>query len=191
MRKEGIKDRLPELFRQGVKVAGALELSEAVRLIIDAASALTGSEGGSAVLYDPQSDELVFTIATGAKGSQLVHFRMSSDAGIAGWVFQHGEAALVNDPYSDKRFFSTVDETSGFITRSLMATPLKVGERIIGVLEVVNRDGGYSNEELELLNAFSEIAAVTVANAMEFENIKQIRKRFTWESELLFSLFGA
>jgi GAF domain-containing protein len=68
----------------------------------------------------------------------VAEVRMPATEGIAGWVVQHREAAIVEDPANDERFSKRVGEEAGTETRNLVAAPLLSKGGCVGVLEVMN-----------------------------------------------------
>ena len=67
--------------------------------------------------------------------------------GIAGWVALHGEPAIVNDAYEDRRFSTKVDRDTGYLTNSVLCVPLKSEQRVIGVMEAINKANGRFRRE--------------------------------------------
>ncbi len=59
--------------------------------------------------------------------------------GICGWVAQNNKAALVNDVAKDKRFNSQIDLVTQFKTVSILCVPVTLGQRVFGVIELINR----------------------------------------------------
>jgi len=112
-------------------------LSEIVRAVCD----LTGAETGSVLLVDRRTGELRFEATTHPDGHAIYQMAVPMDS-IAGWVFQHNEPVVVADARKDPRFYARVDRETGLETRSLMAVPMAVRGKVIGVLEVINRHNG-------------------------------------------------
>ena len=97
-----------------------------------------------------EGEELVFRVALGEKSAEIKPFRIPRGEGIAGWVVEHKQGAMVNDVRADNRFRSTTDQETGFITECLLAAPLMVNERSIGVIEVFNKPGGFQQSDLDM-----------------------------------------
>lgn len=96
----------------------------------------------------------------------LPPIRLKKGQGIAGWVAENREPIIVNDVYSDKRFYSRVDSQSGFQTNSMVCIPLQVEERMIGVLQAINKQGSDFNEnDLRLLQAIGGPLAAAIENS--------------------------
>ena len=131
--------------------------------------------GASALLLDERDNMLHFAAATGPKASELLPFKLRLGEGIAGWVAQHGEPAIVNDPLHDQRFAHTIDQSTGFSTQSVLCVPVRVRDKMLGVIEVINRrDGSPFNEaDAELLMAVANQAAVVLENAQLYARLNQ------------------
>ena len=92
--------------------------------------------------------------------------RVPSGQGIAGWVVENGEAAVVDDAKQDPRFYGGIDETTGFETRTILAVPMATRERTIVVIEVINkRDGTFDDRDAKVTTALANHAAIAVENA--------------------------
>lgn len=123
-------------------------------------------EATAASILTVEEDALVFQVSVGGETVVAAKpFRVPLGQGIAGWVVEHKEPALVNDVQNDPRFFGTLDKQTGFKTESLIAVPLIVNEKAIGVIEVFNKPGGFSQDDLDLLLTFSSSAAFAIENA--------------------------
>jgi two-component system phosphate regulon sensor histidine kinase PhoR len=118
-------------------------------------------------LIEPSTQEIVFVdVLMGPLFEDLPTIRLKPGQGIAGWVAENRQAVIVNDVYTDKRFFSQVDHRSGFETRSMLCIPLQVQDRIIGVLQAINKLNGEFNEnDLRLLQALGGPLAAAIENA--------------------------
>jgi GAF domain-containing protein len=143
-----------------------LKLDELLGQIMTSATELTGAETSSLLLLDEDGDELTITVATGAPGEAVMRGRVPSGEGIAGWVVEHGEPAVVADAKADPRFYGSIDETSGFETRSVLAVPMTTRERTIGVIEAINkRDGAFDERDVKVVTALANHAAIAIDNA--------------------------
>jgi diguanylate cyclase (GGDEF)-like protein len=134
-------------------LTSTLELPEILRIVLARIKTLTHAEALSLLLYDGERDELVFAAAETLRENTVVGMRVPVGQGVASWVAHTGQSALVNDVANDPRFYAGIDHASHFATRSLLAVPLKCGDRVIGVIEVANRydHASFSHEDLEKL----------------------------------------
>ena len=80
-------------------------------------------------------------MALGDREEEIKTITLNLGEGIAGWVAQHGKPLIVNAPEKDPRFFKGVDERTEFKTRNIICVPVKVKEKVIGVLEAINKKG--------------------------------------------------
>jgi GAF domain-containing protein len=161
------------LVEASVRLNSLLNLSELLHAAMEATTDLLGAETGSLMLLDETTHELVFEVATGESGADVKQRRVPADRGIAGWVLRHNEPALVADAGSDSRFYPDIDQATGFETRSMLATPLKIRDRTIGVVEVINkRDGGsFTQRDRDLATALAAQAAVAIENARLYQRL--------------------
>jgi GAF domain-containing protein len=161
------------LVESSVRLNSLLNLPELLGAIIEAASSLLDAETGSILLLDEETNELTFAVATGESGAGLTEMRVPADRGIAGWVLSNNEPAIVGDVASDPRFYGQIDASSGFQTRSMIALPLAIRDRPIGVVEVINKrgDGGFTARDQELATAFAAQAAVAIDNARLYRQL--------------------
>jgi GAF domain-containing protein len=158
------------LVNTSVQLNSMLNLPELLRAIIDSATELLRSESGSLLLLDEEKNELTFEVASDEGVEEL---RMPADRGIAGWVIQHREPTIVNDVGDDPRFYGHIDRQTGFITRSILAVPLMLRDRAVGVLELMNKQGGagFSDRDRDLAAAFAAQAAVAIENARLYRKL--------------------
>ena len=143
--------------------------------VLHFAAQVLGAQGASALLLDGETDELIFSAALGTHAQRVLGLRMKVGEGLAGRVAQTGEFAIVNDAHEDARFSRRIDNSTGFTTRNLICVPLKVRERILGVIEVVNRSNGsvFSHADAEVLNAVANQAAIALDNARLYDRLEQ------------------
>jgi GAF domain-containing protein len=143
-----------------------LDLDELLRQIMTSAAELLGAETSSLLLVDPETGDLNINVATGESGAEVTKRQVPAHQGIAGWVVDNGEAAVVESPKDDPRFYAVMDQAIQFETRNMIAVPLKARDETIGVVEVINkRDGAFTDLDLELAGALANQAAIAIDNA--------------------------
>jgi len=143
-----------------------LKLDELLGQIMASATELTRAETSSLLLLDEEAGELTVEVATGTPGEAIEREKVPAREGIAGWVVEHGEAAIVAEPKSDPRFYGDIDEKTGFETKSILAVPMTTRERTIGVIEVINkREGAFDDRDVKVATALANHAAIAVDNA--------------------------
>jgi GAF domain-containing protein len=120
----------------------------------------TGAEDGSISCLDKSTGELVFVFVQGGLRQELRGYRIKSDIGIAGWVVNQREPIIVNDPRQDWRFSHEVDQEFNFLTRSIACVPMIAGNRLVGVIELLNKRGGeFTDMDVAILSMLGQIAA--------------------------------
>jgi diguanylate cyclase (GGDEF)-like protein len=159
-----------------VKTANSiLEPRKVIELVVEKIRQLIPSEAWSLLMVDEEKQELVFEAALGAKGRDVTAFRLKMGEGVAGWVAQTGEPAIVNDAARDPRFTGRVDSRTQFKTRSILCAPLVARGRTIGVLEIINKLGGrFTRADLALVLMLVEPCAIAIENAVLFQRTEQL-----------------
>ncbi len=139
--------------------------------VLGSALAVLRASDGSLLLLDEDSGELVFVVVHGEARDRLTGYRLPPGRGIAGWVAARKKPLIVRDVRSDPRFYAQIDETFGFVTRSLACVPLLDEERVLGVIEAVNKvsDRDFSDEDQDLLLLLAQLASVAITRAESFQ----------------------
>lgn len=149
--------------------------------IVEAAARIFGAAAASILLVLEPEGVLEFKVAFGASNHELVGTRIPLNQGIAGYVAISGQPIAISDVLQDSRFDRDFARSTGYIPRSILATPLLAGERVIGVMEVLDKINApsFGIQDIELLGLFAHQAALAIDQAQKIENI---------EGALLFSL---
>ncbi|MDX6407836.1 MAG: hypothetical protein QOE13_907 [Gaiellaceae bacterium] len=132
--------------------------------IVDVARAIFKAKASSILLLDEATDELVFEAAADEASEALIGKRFPSSTGVAGFVLVSRQPLVIEDVLSDPRFSRETAESTGFVPKGLMAVPLLHDERVLGVLEVLDRpsDTRFTLAEMELLGLFANQAAIAL-----------------------------
>ena len=160
--------------------AGALAAREGHRpllqAIVEVARAIFGARAASIMLLDEGAGELVFEAVTGEGEATLVGRRIPSGTGIAGWVAQSGQPLVVEDVARDPRFAVDEARRTGYVPKGLMAVPLLRRERVLGVLNVLDRPERrrFSVAEMDLLGLFANQAAVALDLLLQARRIEAV-----------------
>ncbi len=151
-------------------------LDEMLEALVKIITREVNAERGTIYLHDSETDELYSRVATGNYQREI---RIQTNSGVAGWVFTHGEGTIVHDARKDKRFDRSVDERTGFITKSLLSAPIKtVKGKIIGVAQALNKKKGrFTQKDLKLLIAMTTQAAVALQTIQFIEKVKRNREQ--------------
>jgi GAF domain-containing protein len=132
--------------------------------IVDVARAIFKAKASSILLLDEEADELVFEAAADEASEALIGKRFPSSTGIAGFVLVSRQPLVIEDVLTDPRFSRETAESTGFVPKGLMAVPLLHEERVLGVLEVLDRpqDTKFTLAEMGLLGLFANQAAIAL-----------------------------
>lgn len=167
------------------KFNSELDLDKLMKLTIEASVELIGGERGNIFLYDSSVDSLV--IKASASYTPLnPNIKFKSGEGIVGKVFLTGEPYLVNDTSKDKNFKYRPDSPRSI--HSLLDVPIRTQEKIIGVLNIDNKDGGFDKNDMELLSTLSSHIGIAIENATLHKeirkysaNLERLVRRKTWQ----------
>jgi GAF domain-containing protein len=158
-----VSDKLHDAVAAGV--LGAEESYAALlRSVVETARAIFRAKASSVFLLDEAADELVFEAVAGEGSEKLVGRRFPSSTGVAGWVLVTRQPLVVEDVGADTRFSREAAESTGYVPKGLMAVPLLVEDRALGVLEVLDRPGEerFTLAEMDLLSLFANQAAIAL-----------------------------
>lgn len=142
------------------------EHTEVLDQIVDGVLAGTNAEAGSLVIRAPDTGELQFEVVRGPRAEAIKQVRLEPGEGIVGWVIDHNEPALVPDVASDERFAPRVDHLVDYETRTVVACPVVVPDRVIGALELVNKKDRqpFTRADAELVQGAAAIVALHAEN---------------------------
>jgi GAF domain-containing protein len=141
-----------------------LRFNEFVRELLLVVMKVIKSEAGSIFEVDHSNNTLFFRAVVGQSSENLTKFTIPMGQGIAGHVAESRQPLIVADIEANKMHLRSVAKAVGFDTRNLIAVPIVIRGRIYGVLELLNRVGeaNFTNNDIELLNYFCEMAAKTI-----------------------------
>ena len=168
--------RLALLSQLSQILNSTLDPKEIRRRAMEAATRLMKAEVGSLLLVDEEKRQLYFEVALGEREEDIKTISLNFGEGIAGWVAQHGKPLIVNSPEKDRRFFKGVDKRTEFKTRNIICVPVKVKEKIIGVLEAINKKGKgrFNKEDLSLLTSLADQVAIALDNSRLYQELEEM-----------------
>jgi putative nucleotidyltransferase with HDIG domain len=143
-----------------------------ITTVMRIARRLLNASASSILLSEESSQRLIFAFADGSSGEQIKRLKMSKNSGIAGLVVTSGEPIIVNDVYQNKHFNNFVDTVTGHTTKSIICAPLATQDRIIGVVQMVNKlDGAnFSERDLYILQAIAAPVTRVIADIRRNQN---------------------
>jgi GAF domain-containing protein len=134
-------------------------VSQDLDAIVDRARWTFRAQACSVMVHEPENGLLVFAAMSGEGSESLVGVKFPDTVGVAGWVLASREPLVLEDVARDRRFAEEIAEIVGYVPRRLMAAPLVVGDRVLGVLEVLDGPAQAQLTETERLHEFADEAA--------------------------------
>ncbi|HUA34845.1 MAG TPA: GAF domain-containing protein, partial [Candidatus Binataceae bacterium] len=158
------------IYELGNTFASQLDLDALLGLVTNKCREVLNAEGASILLLDPRTEELYFPYLSELDpevARRLATVRFPADRGIAGEALRNGTAIKVDDVAREPHFYSLVDKQSGMATRCVLAAPLIVGGKRLGVVEVVNAlsSQNFTDDDLALLESLANSIALAISNA--------------------------
>jgi signal transduction histidine kinase len=159
--------RLVDIARD---LASTLDLDILLSRIVHAAAEISGAEAASILLFDDTSRQLYFQVATNMDESTRRGIVVPLEGSIAGWIVNNRQTVRITNAHKDPRFFANVEATTGFSTESLLGIPLVTKNKIVGVLEALNKPKGkFTDTDESMLLVLGAQAAVAIENARLFQ----------------------
>jgi|SRR5581483_4879954 GAF domain-containing protein len=171
----------PNLAEQLQKLVLAIQASgralfpssndELLQTIVEAAARIFGAAAASIALVDDRAGELVFRVAYGAGSETVVGMRIPLDQGIAGYVANTGQPIAIANVQNDPRFARDTAQRTGYVPRSILAMPLITNDRVIGVIEVLDKitSPSFGMQDMELLGLFARQAAIAIHQSQNLD----------------------
>ena len=153
------------------------DLDDLLNYISAEIKTMVESEGALVMLLDEETTELFFKSASVddlAAEKRMKEIRYPADKGVSGRVIRTGKPAIVPDTSKDPDYYSVVDIRSGFKTNNMLDVPLRIGDRIIGVLCALNKKRGvFDSTDVELMNMIAGTVALYIERARNSEKLKE------------------
>jgi len=152
------------------------DLNETFQVIMDKIGTVFAPLNWSLLLLDPDKHDLVFQIVVGEAADRLQGTHIPADRGIAGWIVKNRQAVIVENVAKDNRFNKEMDKFSGFSTQSIIGVPLKTRNKVIGVIELINKLNGeeFNAFDLKTLQTIGEFSAIAIEKILYVEALKKV-----------------
>lgn len=141
----------------------AESLEEALRASLGAVVKAASAEAGTIWFYNASGDQRIYP-SFRIGGTDLTGLSLALGEGIAGTVVKEGKSIVVRDCQKDERWTAHFDETTGFVTKSMICVPLVNKYEVIGCIEIINKMDGslYSDEDINLCENLAMLTAIAV-----------------------------
>jgi len=169
-----ISSQLVQLIRS-IEASGIAILpssnDELLKSIVEAAARIFNAAAASILLIDFKEKVLVFKVSCGASDHDLIGMKFPLEKGIAGYVAMSGQPIAIANVRQDARFNQDFAKSTGYIPTSILAVPLKAGERVIGVMEVLDKKGAesFGIQDMDLLAMFARQAALAIDQSQKVD----------------------
>jgi HD-GYP domain-containing protein (c-di-GMP phosphodiesterase class II) len=162
------------LVELSVTLNSTLDLDTLLQLITGTATQLLECEAASILLYDEKLERLYFAAATGSNPRKLAEIPVPIDSSLAGTIFRTNKPIILNTVAEDPRHFTGVSDQVQLHVRSLVGVPMMMKDRVIGVLEGINkRDGDFGEQDESILSVTASHAATAIHNARLFRDAER------------------
>jgi GAF domain-containing protein len=167
-------------------IASPVTHTRLLEMIVNTAARVISARAASLYLVDEQAQELTFEVALGPKAQEVKKLRVPLGHGIAGLVAVTGQPMAISDAQRDPRQAADIAEAIGYQPQSILCVPLFYGERITGVLQLLDKEGAasFGASDIETLGLFANLAAVAIEQSRTHRNLSALI------SEVLASLTG-
>ena len=160
------------LYEIGRKLSGKLSLQEVLGAILDSLKQVVKFESGGVFLCDNRGIDLnaIYTVGYGAESQSSLHLKC--DEGLVGAAATSGKEVIVDDVTSDARYVQANPST-----RSEIAVPIKVDDRVIGVINLESTDhNAFDRRHISLIRAFASQAGMSIERARMHERDLQAKQ---------------
>lgn len=163
-----------DLFEASKELVLNLESKKLYPLIVEMARKTMNTQICSLMLIDEERREITIKAAYGLNDKVINNTRLKLEGGLVGYVIKRGEPLLVKDVETDPRF-NMCHKPERYHTKSLIISPLKIEDRVIGVLSVNNKEDytSFNEEDLNLLSIICGHAAIAIENSKAYERVKK------------------
>ncbi len=171
---DGLLFMLTQFQEMGMAYRKAEDLTHLCDLIVEYATELADTDIGSLMLIDKKTNRLSIKAAKGLSEEVILKTSMEIGEGIAGRVAQEGKPIYCENIEKDVRFMR--DSNAKYGSKSFMSLPLKVKNKVIGVLNINKKIAGQNFREREqrLLSILADQAAIAIENIQLYEDMKHM-----------------
>lgn len=156
-------------------INSSLDMEEVLNNSLAAVEQFIAVETSSIFELDKASGELYFRCARGTGAEKIKALRLKLGEGIAGYVAQTERPVISPEVRHDPRFQSSFDDLTGFTTRSILCVPIKAKNRLLGVLELLNKRDGtqFDEEDLYIVSILANQIGIALDNARLYQKLQE------------------
>jgi PAS domain S-box-containing protein len=186
------REALRALYEVGQAVNSTLDLGEVLNQVMDRIIELTGAERGFLMLRDEDTGELEVRVARNVDRETITSSSFQVSRTIVDQVAKEGVPVVTTNAQTDPRF-AAQESIVAYSLRSILCVPLRVRDRITGVVYADNRikTGLFSDRDRDVLAAFANQAALAIENARLFDSVKRNLAAITEMKNLMDNVFAS
>jgi GAF domain-containing protein len=158
------------------KLRAPTDHSSLLSQTVGTAISVLNANAGSLYVVDTTTNELVFQVALPAEAQNLVGRRLPVGHGLAGWVAATGQAIAIADVQQDPRWAADVASGAGYAPKTMIAAPLQIDDRVIGVIQVLDKAGGlpFGADDLQILGLFANQGAIAIEQSQQLQSLGRL-----------------
>ena len=163
-------DRLKALIEINTRINSNYgDINPLLVSILESVMSVVSCESSSLLLVQKKDGSLRFEVALGPKGADVKKIKVDKKS-IAGWVAQNNQSLIINDVSNDPRFNPNVQVKTNYVSRNMIAVPMRINNECIGVIEIINKNDNkdFTQEDLAVLELLSNQAATAYQNSEEY-----------------------
>lgn len=167
---------LLKLLEAAKQLNSNLEIEEVFQNILLQMVTMVGAEAGTLWVLDQDGEEIKVVAAYGESAEKIVNIRLKKDEGIAGKVIMNGEPVLIRNVQEHPDWSNRVDESSGFVTKSMITVPLTVKGKVLGSLQLLNKKQCefFNEADVSLAVALASQSAMALHNSQMYDELQQM-----------------
>jgi len=182
------KQRLSQLslfYQLAQMTASTVDLDRVLNSILELATAILDANACLLFMIDDDTNELILERAHGDVGAFQPQRRTAIGQGLAGWVAFEGQPLVANDLAGHPHVKPSLDAWPGFTPQSVVAVPVQMRDKTIGVLAAFDKrsDGGFDAEDLSLMITTGHQAALAIENHQLYQSLRDEQQRIIQAQE--------
>ncbi len=161
---------LLEAFKQ---LNSNIELEEVFQNVLHQTIRVIDAEAGTLWVCNNETGQITARAASGPTASTILNIKMNKGEGIVGKVISSGKPHFIENVATDPSWAKRVDQSSGFITHSMITVPLIAKDLTLGALQLLNKKTHdfFSDEDVNLALAMANQSALALHNGQMYEDL--------------------
>jgi diguanylate cyclase (GGDEF)-like protein len=168
--------QLSDFTNMEIGVAAAKTINEAMEQVMDKIGEIFSPVTHAFLLIDKETEKLYFKFVQGKCADKLADHKIAENEGLAGWVLENKKPDFIEDASKDSRLSKSIDKLTDFEIKSMIAVPLEVTEKTIGVFQLINKteEGTYTADDLNIMKTIVEYASMAIEKVYYLSAMKDL-----------------